>query len=136
MATYSGTALGRSVHKTTDANGMVTDIESGNFEADVMLEATFGSTPMLGGTIDNFRAAQGSNPGAVDSSWEVTLMGTTASSSGGTVTAGVAEASGQSGTWSATSYGDTDMRPAGIYGGFNAHFSDGHVAGSYATLKE
>ena len=134
MATYSGTAAGRSVHRTTDTDGMVTDIQSGNFMADVMLTAKFADTPMLGGTIDNFRAAEGSNPGAVDSSWTVTLTETTPT--GGTVADGVADASGQDGTWSATSYGEADMRPTGIYGGFNAHFTDGHVAGAYATRKQ
>ena len=133
-ATYTGSAAGRSVHRTTDANGMVTDIRSGNFMADVTLTAKFSATPMLGGTIDNFRAAQGSSPGAVDSSWTVTLTET--ASDGGTVTAGVADASGQDGTWEATSYGETDMRPAGIYGGFNAHFTDGDVAGAWATRKQ
>ena len=133
-ATYSGSAAGRSVHRTTDANGMVTDIRSGRFMADVTLTAKFSATPMLGGTIDNFRAAQGSSPGAVDSSWTVTLTET--ASDGGTVTAGVADASGQDGTWEATSYGEADMRPAGIYGGFNAHFTDGDVAGAWATRKQ
>ena len=132
-ATYRGMAAGRSVHKTTDANNVLTDIESGRFEADVVLTAKFAATPMLGGTIDNFRPAQGSNPGAVDPSWSVTL--TEMASTGGTVTDGVADASGQDGTWTATSYGESDMRPAGIYGGFNAHFTDGHVAGAYATRE-
>ena len=112
----------------------MTDIQSGNFMADVMLTAKFANTPMLGGTIDNFRTAQGSNPGAVDSSWTVTLTETTPT--GGTVAGGVADASGQDGTWTATSYGEAEMRPTGIYGGFNAHFTDGHVAGAYATRKE
>jgi len=133
-ATYTGSAAGRSVHRTTDANGMVTDVQSGNFMADVTLTAKFSATPMLGGTIDSFRAAQGSSPGAVDSSWTVTLTET--ASDGGTVTAGVADASGQDGTWEATSYGEAGMRPAGIYGGFNAHFTDGHAAGAWATRQE
>ena len=113
---------------------MVTDIQSGRFEAEVELKAKFAATPMLGGTIDTFRAAQGSNPGAVDSSWTVTLTETT--STGGTVTDGVSDATGQDGTWTATSYGKADMRPAGIYGDFNAHFTDGHVAGAWATQEQ
>ena len=133
-AIYSGSAAGRSVHRTTDTNGVVTDIQSGNFMADVTLTAKFANTPMLGGTIDNFRAAQGSNPGAVDPLWTVTLTETTPT--GGAVADGVADASGQGGTWTATSYGEADMRPAGIYGGFNAHFTDGHVAGAYATREQ
>ena len=70
----------------------------------------------------------------MDSSWTVTLTET--ASAGGTVAAGVADASGQDGTWEATSYGEAGMRPAGIYGGFNAHFTDGHVAGAYGTRKQ
>ena len=27
-------------------------------------------------------------------------------------------------------------RPTGIFGGFNAHFTDGHAAGAYATRKK
>lgn len=133
-ATYSGMAAGRSVHRTTDPDGVVTDIQSGNFMADVVLTAKFADTPMLGGAIDNFRAAEGSNPGAVDPSWTVTLTETTPSD--GKVAGGVADASGQDGAWTATSYGEADMRPAGIYGGFNAHFTDGHVAGAYATREQ
>ena len=134
-ATYSGTAAGRSVHETTDTNGVVTNIRSGRFMADVTLTAKFSdTTPMLGGTIDKFRAAEGSSPGVVDSSWTVTLTET--ATANGTVAAGVADASGQDGTWEATSYGEADMRPAGIYGGFNAHFTDGHVAGAWATRKK
>ncbi len=133
-ATYSGMAAGRSVHKTLDSNGAITDIQSGRFTASVMLTAEFGNNPMLGGTVSGFTSQD--NPGAVDSSWTVELMKT--ESAGGTVAAanGVAKATGQDGTWSATSYGASDMRPTGIYGGFNAHFTDGHVAGAYATRKD
>ena len=141
-ATYSGRAAGRSVHRTLDPDGAVTDIQSGRFTADVLLTARFGGTPMLGGTVSNFMSED--NPGAVDSSWTVTLVETGAA--GGTVTAGTssrgdsatgghATAPGANGTWSATSYGEAGMRPAGIYGGFNAHFTDGHVAGAWATRR-
>ena len=118
-----------------DRNGVVTNIRSGRFMADVTLTAKFSdTTPMLGGTIDKFRAAEGSSPGVVDSSWTVTLTET--ASDGGTVATGVADASGQDGAWEATSYGEAGMRPAGIYGGFNAHFTDGHAAGAWATRKK
>ncbi len=139
-ATYSGMAAGRSVHKTLDDDGDVTDIQSGRFMADVKLTATFaGAGSTLGGAINNFRGVD--NPDAVDSSWEVTLNAFTTSD--GSVAAnvpgtpgGVAEATGQDGTWSAAAYGEAGMRPAGIYGGFNAHFTDGHAAGAYATRKD
>ena len=85
------------------------------------------------------------NPDAVDSDWTVTLVETEVAS--GAVAAGVTTATGQDGTWSATSYGGFDddpattatgdiKRPEGIFGGFNAHFTDGHVAGAYATRND
>ena len=133
-AKYSGTAAGRSVHKTTDGQGVVTNIQSGRFLADVNLTATFAATSRLGGTINNFRAPEGSNPGAVDGSWTVKLTETSVSS--GAVSAGVADASGPNGVWSATSYGVSGKRPTGIYGGFNAHFTDGAAAGAFATRRK
>ena len=113
---------------------MVTDTQSGSVTADVELNAAFGANPMLGGTIDNFRAAEGSNPGAVDDRWEVTLETSTVTSGAAAGTAADASGDGQDGTWSATSYAPSDsVRPTGIFGGFNAHFSNGHAAGAYAT---
>lgn len=138
-ATYSGMAAGRSVHKTLDSQGAVTDIQSGRFMADVMLRATFadaGST--LGGMIDNFRGVD--NEYAVDSSWEVTLNAVTTAdgtvTNDGSATDGVTEATGQNGDWTADAYGAAAARPVGIFGNFNAHFTDGHAAGAYATRKD
>lgn len=133
-AIYNGMAVGRSVHKTLDSQGAVTDIQSGRFMADVELTATFaGAASTLGGMIDNFRPPEGSNPYAVDSSWEVTLNAITTGD--GSVTAGVTEATGQDGDWTSDAYGATTARPVGIFGSFNAHFSDGHAAGAYATRR-
>ena len=150
-AIYEGMAVGRSVHKTLDSQGAITEIQSGRFTADVMLTATFaGANSTLGGMIDNFQGD------AVDPSWEVTLNpfttgdGSVAANVAGGTAGGVAEASGQDGTWSAAAYGvggstvagstadtpSTARRPTGIYGGFNAHFTDGHAAGAYATRKQ
>ena len=140
-ATYTGMAVGRSVHKTADSDLMVTDIQSGRFTARVTLNAAFaagGST--LGGMIDKFVGTD--NPDAVDRDWKVTLNAATTTD--GTVS-GVTDASGQDGAWTGTSYGtggfsdDTaagGKRPTGIYGNFNAHFTDGHVAGAYATRRQ
>ena len=129
-ATYNGSAAGRSVHRTTNADGVMTDIQSGRFTADVTLTAKFGDDPKLGGTVVNFRGVDNAN--AVDSAWTVTLeeanWGSDAS-----VTDGETSATDQSGTWSAQAYGTANQRPTGVYGGFNAHFTDGHVAGAYAV---
>ena len=138
-ATYTGMAAGLSLHKQLDTNGNVVPgtMHSGAFTADVELTATFGDNPTLGGTIDNF---QSDNMYAVDSNWSVELQvrpfggsfaSTDAATSGRTI------ASGQDGRWSATAYGSgATVRPTGIFGGFNAHFSDGHAAGAYATRKD
>ena len=148
-ATYSGNAAGRSVHKTFDPNGKMTDIQSGRFTANVMLTAKFGENPMLGGTIDGFEGTD--NPMAVDPSWEVTLKDTGIETAGTLANTGVTvgmtgDDPGQAGDWSANAYGraattdsetnvTTSYRPTGIFGDFNAHFKDGHVAGAYATRK-
>ena len=109
-------------------DGEITSIYSGAFTADVSLTATFHATaPMLGGTVDNFQG------NAVDPLWTVTFRRTDAPA--GVVTAGKTIASGSDGVWSANSYGAAAARPVGIFGGFNAHFKDGHAAGAYATRK-
>ena len=126
-ATYSGKAAGMSVRKTPKTGGG-NHIDSGMFTADVTLRASFGATPEVSGTINNFMGS------AVGSGWSVRLdaatLGTSANS-------GTAVASGEDGSWAATAYGnDADARPAGVHGGFSAHFLDGHAAGAYATRKD
>ena len=143
---YKGTAAGMSVHRTYDANDQVTKTDSGEFTADVTLTARFGDTnPSLSGSVENFVGD------AVDPAWKVELGGTSdgssATFSGGTAT-GVTyddtgrDDEGDNGAWTATAYGGADVagnnpvkRPVGIYGGFNANFSDGAVAGAYATRR-
>ncbi len=122
-ATYSGMAAGMSARTMGSGDSMTTD--SGAFTADVMLTANFGTTPTVRGTINNFMGD------AVGSGWSVNLesvaLGTTEAS-------GVATGSGRDGEWDATAYGnDADARPAGIHGGFVAHFADGDAAGAFAT---
>lgn len=136
-ATYSGEAVGMSFRKTFDSAGMVVDgsRQSGAFTADVELTANFGTTPTLSGTVDNF---QSDNMYAVSDDWSVNLLqeaftgAAIATGSEGTTSAGGA----QGGEWTATGYGTSGERPAGIFGVFNAHFSDGHAAGAYATRKD
>ncbi|MCY4231322.1 MAG: hypothetical protein OXF26_10725, partial [Alphaproteobacteria bacterium] len=130
-ATYSGKAAGRSVRRVVATDGSQSGIHSGRFTADVTLTAQFATAPMLGGTIRNFQSPD--NPSAVGN-WTVKLTDTAVSSgtlTGGTVDTEPANVTG--GSWSATSYGEADKRPTGIYGGFRAHFTDGDVAGAYAT---
>ena len=127
-ATYSGDAAGMSVHKTYKTDGTINTIDSGAFTADVDLKATFGASPTLGGTVDNFQGA------AVDSRWEVELQVT--AFTGAALTDGRTVATGRDGEWVATGYGVSGERPMGIFGGFNAHFTDGHAAGAYATRRD
>ena len=149
QAIYTGMAAGRSVHKVSNEDVAILETHSGRFTANVVLTAKFGATPMLGGTVSGFTS---DNPDAVDPDWMVTLKetavtnGAVAASTDGT-TGGITMATGQNGVWSAASYGGADdntgtvdvnetKRPAGIFGGFNAHFTDGHVAGAYATRND
>ena len=126
-ATYSGSAVGMSVHKTPKAGGG-SHIDSGMFTADVMLTAKFGAAATISGTIDNFQGD------AVGSGWSVRLD--TPTTGVLTTGSGIAVASGVNGVWSAIAYGSAGKRPSGIHGGFSAHFLDGHAAGAYATLKD
>ncbi|MXY66887.1 MAG: hypothetical protein F4206_09255 [Gammaproteobacteria bacterium] len=126
-ATYSGEAVGMSVHKTPKAGGG-NHIDSGMFTADVSLTAKFGGTPTVSGTVNNFQGD------AVGSGWSVRLDAVALAAS---EAEGLAVASGENGAWAATAYGaDATARPDGIFGGFSAHFLDGHAAGAYATRKD
>ena len=128
-ATYSGTAAGMSVLKADNEAGDGQDIDSGRFTANVTLMAEFGASPMLSGTINGFDGS------AVNPNWTVSLE--EGAFADGTLADGATVTTGRDGEWSATSYGsDEDARPAGIFGGFNAHFSDGHAAGAYATRRD
>jgi hypothetical protein len=130
-AEYNGPAVGLS------SLGKGENLESsGHFDADVNLKVTFGGTPSIAGSISNFRG------NAVNTKWEVELHGELSAqgvfSNGETDTVG-----GDDGTWSATLYGPVpvgdppvNQRPTGIFGTFNANFSDGQAAGAYATRKE
>ena len=126
-ASYAGTAAGMSVHMTFDDQGARTGISSGAFTADVSLTARFGAAPAVSGTISGFEG------NAVDEGWSVELGEAVLS---GSIETGESRGTGQAGAWTARAYGETDQRPAGILGGFNAHFTDGHAAGAYATRKQ
>ena len=125
-ATYSGMAAGMSVRKMGTGTSATTD--SGRFTADVELTASFGAAPTVLGTIDNFVGD------AAGAGWSVNLESVTLAT---TSTDGVATGSGRDGVWSATAYGtDAAKRPAGILGGFTAHFADGSAAGAFATRMD
>ena len=144
-ARYLGKALGMSVVMTTDTKGNELSRASGGFTADVDLTMTFGASPSLAGTISRFQGK------GVDTSWSVDLksselsngeLGVAADGSTNRTVGGDAT----SGSWTATAWGgavsDTSAasnpaaRPAGVYGAFNAGFSNGAAAGVYATRKQ
>ncbi|MCY4326911.1 MAG: hypothetical protein OXC53_04930 [Rhodobacteraceae bacterium] len=81
-ATYNGTAHGLSARTTTSGGESTT--ASGHFMADVTLNARFGGTPTLGGTIDNFQSADPANQGSdhVNPAWSLTLREAVLSNSG------------------------------------------------------
>ena len=145
-ARYTGGAAGMSLHKTFDDDGDEETIHSGAFTADVTLTAKFGSAPTLEGMISGFQSTSGMN---IDSGWEVKLQETGLTSAATFTGGGVAKGSGQAGDWSTQGYGsapidhDSDsatpaqnQRPAGFFGNFEAHFTDGHAAGAYAAQEE
>ena len=123
-----------SVHKTTDEDGVVTSIYSGAFTADAELLLRFGDGDdiTLGGTVDGFEG------NAVDPLWTVELERKVLPTPAGAFEDGKTVTSGRNGVWSATAYGPGPIegeaqRPTGVFGAFNAHFSDGHAAGAYTT---
>ena len=124
-AEYAGSAIGMSVYKTFSA-GKQTSIASGEFTATVGLTATFGGGADAGvkGTVDGFVGP------AVDGGWSVDLERAAFGANG------VADGGGEAGVWANDTYGPDDERPVGIFGTFNAHFSNGHAAGAYATRKD
>jgi hypothetical protein len=129
-ANYSGPAAGMSVYKTFNTDGTTDTIQSAAFTAMVNLKATFAEDATLGGTVNGFSGD------AVSSAWTVELQSTVFD---GDFDNGRTVATGRDGEWTAQAYGPadgTEVRPTGIFGGFNAHFSDGHAAGAYATRKE
>ena len=124
MADYSGAATGISVFET-HIGGRLESTSSGPFTATVELTATFGNNPTVGGEIDKFRGS------AVDPLWTVTLVDKPLNNQ-----AGNTEGGGAVGAWTTGTYGEADQRPAGIFGRFNAHMSNGHAAGAFATRKK
>ena len=127
-ATYKGSALGLSALKTYTA-GEHTGQRSGQFTADVTLNAKFGASRELGGTVDNFMG------NAVDDDWSVELQ-KNADNVYFWVSGGVAQGAGGSrtGTWQGYPFNQDGVgRPVGFHGNFNAHFKNGHAFGAFST---
>ena len=145
-AKYAGPAAGVYMTKTFDANtGDPVPGAAGYFTARAVLTATFGKfgeddemsiAPRLensvSGTVTNFRNSAGE---MIDEDWEVELM-QSESSTIGTFTG---DTTGM-GSYSGTFHGDNttvadNEHPDAVTGTFDAHLSNGHVAGGFgATL--
>ena len=137
-ATYEGDALGMSVVWENDGNGRAVEgtLASGGFTADVELKMLFGvgTGAALSGTISNF---QGS---AVNSGWEVELKNG-ALASGTFASPAPTDGGDTAGEWTATAWGgsdaaDSQARPAGVFGAFDADFTNGAAVGVYSTRKQ
>ena len=131
-ATYSGSAAGMSVVTVPNPAGAGRVAgKSGAFTATVTLNATFGGTPTVDGSITNFRGD------AIGSGWSVTLRSQSLAAAGSNTGETRTDGQAADGTWSAQPYGGSaTARPSGIHGGFEANFRDGNAIGAYATRKD
>jgi hypothetical protein len=151
QAEYEGDAAGIYVRKTLKSTGEVASAVTGEFQADADLTAYFGGEDVrasnafhIEGTVTNFMDGSKELSG-----WTVTLKKREFTNNASAFTAGetVGSAGVDEGAWSGTFFGpqvtddpDTttvdeseNVHPTGVAGEFNAHFSNGHVAGAYGT---
>ena len=142
-ATYSGDAKGLSAVRRYNPDGTFKTV-SGQFTADVELEAGFGPTAELRGTVSGFEPVSDVDNHAVDRGWEITLGKAEINDTG--AVNGVTSSSGSSfsGSWTAQPFGFGDMteRPSGFHGGFHhkfradANVDTGRVSGLYIADKD
>ena len=152
-ATYEGGAAGVYARKVFDVTGVVDPEKSlgsataGAFTADIELTAKFGGDDVaandkysIAGSISNFVLS-----GEEENSWAVNLKADgfgTANQFTGTANGGGDEAvwngtfHGAGGDTEATDDGTAKNQPTVVVGEFNAHFSNGHVAGAYGARKQ
>ncbi len=136
-ASYSGNAGGFS--ERTVGTGDDTKQSSGEFTANVTLNATFGDTTAnanLNGSISGFAGGSHVNP-----DWYVRLneqVGITGDVTTGAVTSASmpGKEDATAGTWTADAYGESGMNPSGFVGAFHATFDDGTAAGVYSASKD
>ena len=132
-ATYIGGAAGKySLHSSTGGTN-----DSGSFTADVELNAEFGDTDMISGTVDNFMGNDGQ-----PRDWSVELKESTVSgvtATGMTVwTMRGRDEPEESGSWTSTfrEQGD-DGVPSVVTGTFQSEFAhEGKMIGAFGANKE
>ena len=141
QAEYEGNAAGIYVRKTLKSTGEVASAVTGEFQADADLTAYFGGADVrasnhyrIEGTVTNFM-----DGGTELAGWSVKLEKhdftnnpTDSAFAGGTT---VGSEGVDKGAWSGTFFGpEADgAMPSAVAGEFNAHFTNGHVAGAYGT---
>ena len=146
-ASYEGGAAGVYVKNSFTSDGEIDTATSGTFTADVSLMVNFGGNDVpvnkqysVEGSISKFALS-----GGEENAWSVNLKAEfirTNNEFTGTANGGGAEAA-----WNATFYGDAEetpatddnsalLPPAGMAGEFNAHLSNGHVAGAFGAHSQ
>lgn len=147
-ATYEGSATGLYVRRWTDANNEVLRRRTGQFTADVALNANFGGDGIavenhysISGTIENFMVGDR----AIDPSWSLALQRVDFSSGS---FYGTTRGAGGDGMWYGRFFGnvvvDNDpvepgnqsTLPSGVAGTFDGHFNNGDVIGAYGAERQ
>jgi hypothetical protein len=155
-ASYSGKAGGKYVVKTVTARAEVATLYTGQFVADVTLNATFGGDTIaladkdeISGSINGFDDADDDMDRIAH--WTVKL-GTAETNSNAVAddraaNVGMTNNGEMGGTWTHAFYSaqtevaDTDpleatMPPGAVAGEFDAHWTDGHAIGAYGATKD
>ena len=163
-ATYTGPATGLYIRKTLTAQGLVDTngpYASGQFTAHAMLTARFGGGDIgenhqdsIDGTITNFMDAYGAE---IDADWVVNLtrgindqgnadptddvpatnITATDGTFSGVTDGGMLDDPSNDGEWSGTFHGASSAdQPTSASGIFDAHFTNGHVRGGFATNQQ
>ena len=152
-AEYKGMASGTYAKKMENPDGMLEPTSYGGFTATAVLTAEFGQRNTVApiaqnavmGTISDFR--DGGDP--IDPDWEVTLEWAKFDDNdngviGGT-TAGTTKAAGSmtEGEWTGAFLGgdgsgapEDHVMPSAVTGTFDAHFTNGDVAGAFGAHKQ
>ena len=156
-ATYSGAATGKFIRKEFNSSGVGTVVAGGAFTADANLTAYFGiptsvaadNHNMVSGDITKFM----SGGDYIDDTWSVELEAT--SFQGGNdmdpfTGTTVGDKGADAGAWEGFFAGPPmkaapteedptnmdDVRPSGIVGEFNGHFTNGHVVGAFGATED
>ena len=151
-ASYTGKAGGKYVVKTVTARAEVATLYTGQFVADVKLNANFGSDTIALADKDEISGAITGFEDAADdmdriAHWSVKLG--TAETDSDTAGANVGMTNGglMGGTWTHAFYSaqtenemtaaeEATMPPGAVAGDFDAHWSDGHAIGAYGATKD